>query len=71
MSVHGPAGGRWEIARGYGAELVDAQDRGAFGWLGVEPDDAGPFGTKLGSLLLAHKRVCRQRTPSVRKMRRT
>jgi hypothetical protein len=71
VAVDGPARGRWEVAGRYRAELVDAEDRRAGGRLGVERDDGGPFGTKSGSLLLAHSRVRRQRTPSWRKMRRT
>jgi hypothetical protein len=53
---------RREIARGYRAELVDAEDGRSLRWLSVEADDSGSFGTKSGSLLLAHKRVWRQRT---------
>ena len=62
VSVGRPLRCRRKIARGYRAELVDTQDRGTLGRVGVEADDAGSFGTKSGSLLLAHKRVCRQRT---------
>jgi hypothetical protein len=63
VAVDGPARGRWEVARRYRPELVDAEDRRACGRRGVERDDGGPFGTKSGSLLLAHSRVRRQRTP--------
>jgi hypothetical protein len=71
MTIRRPARSRWEIAGGYGAEFVDTEDGGTFRWGRVELDDADSFGTKSGSLLLAHKRVCRQRTFSCRKIRRT
>lgn len=63
---------RWrEITRRYRAEFVDTENGGSFRWSGVEANDRCPLGTKSGSLLLAHSRVWRQRTPSCRKMRRT
>src|SRR5258706_6324265 len=71
VAIHRPARSRREVAGRYGAEFVDADDRRARRRRGVERDDPGPFGTKSGSLLLAHSRVRRQRTPSRRKMRRT
>jgi hypothetical protein len=71
VAIGRPARSRWKVARGYWTEFVDAEDRRLGRWVGVERDDAGPFGTKLGSLLVAHSRVRRQRTPSWRKMRRT
>jgi hypothetical protein len=71
VAVNGPARRRWEVARGYRAEFVDTDDPPPLGRLGVERDDGGPFGAKSGSLLVAHSRVRRQRTPSWRKMRRT
>ncbi len=71
VAIRGPARGWWEVPRGYGAELVDADDRRPFRGCGVERDDARPFGAKSGSLLRAHNRVRRQRTPSRTKMRRT
>jgi hypothetical protein len=66
-----PAGRGREIAWGYRAEFIDADDPRLWGRLGVERDDPRPFGTKSGSLLVAHRRVRRQRTRSWRKMRRT
>jgi hypothetical protein len=39
--------GRGEEPRGYGAELVDADHRGARWRVRVESDDRGPFGAKL------------------------
>jgi hypothetical protein len=71
VAVWRPARGWWEVARRYGAELVDTEDGRLRRWRRVERDDVGPFGTKSGSLLVAHSRVRRQRTPSRRKMRRT
>jgi hypothetical protein len=66
VAIGRPARSGWEIAGRYGPEFVDTQDRGAWGRGGVEADDAGSFGTKSGSLLLAHNRVCRHRIPSCR-----
>src|SRR5260370_10373738 len=63
-----------EIAGRYGAEFVDAEDRRLGRRLRGGRGDWGPFGTlgaQSGSLLIAHRRVRRQRTPSRRKMRRT
>jgi hypothetical protein len=71
VATRRPARSQWEIALGYGAEFVDAEDRRLSWWLGVECDDPCPVGMKSGSLLLAHSRVRRQRTPSCAKMRRT
>jgi hypothetical protein len=69
------AGGKLRGGSGrYGAEFVDAENGRLRRWRRVERDDPGPLGTlgaKWGSLLVAHKRVWRQRTPSCRKMRRT
>src|SRR5262249_53171344 len=70
-AVGRPARGGWEVPRRYGAEFVDADDRRALGWRGVEGDDPRPFGANSGSLLVTHRRVRRQRTPSRRKMQRT
>jgi hypothetical protein len=56
---------RWrDVPGGHGAEFVDTQDRRAFGRVGVERDDRRSVGTKSGSVLVAHSRVRRQRTPS-------
>jgi hypothetical protein len=63
--------GRGEEPRGYGAELVDADHRGARWRVRVESDDLGPFGANSGSGLSAHGRVLRQRTPSQSRMRLT
>jgi hypothetical protein len=74
VAIRGPARSRWEVPGRYGAELVDADNRRPFRGCGVERDDARPFGTlgaQSGSLLVAHRRVRRQRTPSRRKRRRT
>jgi hypothetical protein len=71
VATRGPARRWWEVPGGYRAELVDTDDRRPLGGCGVERDDPGPFGTKSRSLLVAHRRVRRQRTPSRRKMRRT
>jgi hypothetical protein len=71
VASHRPARSRREIAGRYRAAFVDADDRRARGRRGGARDDPGPFGTKSGSLLLAHRRVRRPRTPSRRKMRRT
>ncbi len=71
VAIRGPARSRWEVPGRYGAELVDADNRRPFRGCSVERDDTRPFGAKSGSLLVAHRRVRRQRTPSRRKMRRT
>jgi hypothetical protein len=65
-----PRSGR-EGARRYRPEFVDAEDRRSLWRSGVEGDDLRPFGAKSGSALVAHSRVRRQRTRSVKRMRRT
>lgn len=71
VAIDGPAWGWGKVARGYRSKFVDAEDRRLRGRCGVERDDPRPFGAKSGPLLFAQSRVCRQRTPSRRKMRRT
>ena len=74
VSVGRPARSRREVTGRHRTEFVDAEDRRRGRRLGVERDNGGPcgtLGTKSGSLLVAHRRVRRQRTPSCRKMRRT
>jgi hypothetical protein len=71
VAIRRPARGGWEIAWGYGTQFVDTEDRRSRRWLRVEGDDVRPFGMKSGSLLVAHSRVRRQRTPSRTQMCRT
>jgi hypothetical protein len=39
--------------------------------VGIKADDLGPFGAKSGSVEVVHERVCRQRTCSLSRIRRT
>ena len=71
VAIPGPPRSRREGARGYRAQFVDAEDRRSLRRSGVEGDDPRPFGAKSGSVLVAHSRVRRQRTPSASRMRRT
>jgi hypothetical protein len=71
VAIDRPARGRGEIAWGYGAQFVDADDRRILRRVGVARDALRPFGAQSGSLLVAQRRVRRQRPPSRRKMRRT
>jgi hypothetical protein len=71
MAICRPARSRREGARSYRPQLVDAEDRRALRRNGVEGDDLRPVGAKSGSVLVAHSRVRRQRTPSANRIRRT
>ncbi len=66
-----PARSWGEVARSHGSYLIDTADRRVLRWGGVERDDRRSFGTNSLSVLVAHNRVLRQRTPSWRKIRRT
>ncbi len=71
VAVPGPPRSWWEGPRRYRPQLVDAEDRRSLRRSRVEGDDPRPFGANSGSLLVAHSRVRRQRTPSANRMRRT
>src|SRR5215469_100240 len=66
-----PARGWGEGARDHGAQFVEAEGRRALGRVGVAGDDRRPFGAKSFALLCPHEWERRQRTPSLRRMRRT
>jgi hypothetical protein len=66
-----PRRGRGEGAWGEQAQLVDAADRRSLRRIRGAGDDPRPCGAQSGSVLVAHRRVRRQRTPSARRRRRT
>lgn len=70
MAIRRPARCRGERARAHRSELVEAKDRRSLRRLGVEGDDPRSFETNSGSVLSAHVRECRHRTPSLSRMRR-
>lgn len=70
MAIRRPARCRRERARAHRPELVEAEDRRSLRRVGIQGDDPRSFGTNAGSVLVAHVRGCRHRTPSFRRMRR-
>lgn len=71
MAITRPARAGWEGSGCNRPEFIHTQHRGTYGRVGIECDDRRPFGTTSGSVLVAHERGLRQRTPSARKTRRS
>ena len=71
VAIHGPARSGWEVARGYGPEFVDAEDRRRRRVAPCRARRSGPFWDEVGIFARRPESGPPPAHPSWRKMRRT